>query len=114
VEKEAILSYLKESLAQMQDWDKITTSVPGVKLVKIPGINAIPPRLGVEINPVDENGKPIKRGGALVLTNLDLYNRYIELMNNLKVKELLEAIEKIRNEGKEQDKSDSEQKILKI
>jgi len=89
---------LKSLLVQLQDWEKTSTNVPGVKIIKIPAKNEIPERLGIEINPVDNSGRLIKKTGHIVLTNEELFTKYAELFDHPKVLELMQEIELLRNE----------------
>lgn len=87
---------LNELLSEMHDWEKTATSVPGVKIVKIPENKFVPARLAIEINPVDENNKPLKRKGAVVISNSDLFEKYKELFENDKVLDLIKTIDELR------------------
>ena len=93
---------LKSLLVQLQDWEKTNTNVPGVKIIKIPAKNEIPQRLGIEINPVDSSGRQIKKTGQIVLTNEELFLKYVELFNHPKVQELMQEIEILRQEMQDQ------------
>ena len=92
----AMLTHLLEV---MSDWEKRPTNVPGVKIMKIPSKSDIPARLSIEINPVDQLGKHIKKkGGKLTLTNLELFEKYQELFTDPKIHELMREIEHLRQE----------------
>lgn len=91
-----IHSKLTELLPRLDNWQKVITSIPGVKLIKIPPKSDMPERFGIEINPVDAVGKPLKKTGALVITNMELFERYVAIMQDPKVHRLMEEIEKIR------------------
>ena len=93
---------LRSLLVQLHDWEKTNTNVPGVKIIKIPSKNEIPERLGIEINPVDASGRLIKKTGQIVLTNEELFTKYVELLNHPKIQELMHEIEFLRQEMQEQ------------
>ncbi len=93
-----INSKLRNLLHILGDWEKTSTNVPGVKVIKIPAKKDIPERLGIEINPVDDHGKPIKKTGAVVLTNLELFEMYTSLFTHPKIEELIIEIENLRKE----------------
>ena len=95
---EDIHAKLMRLLEVMTDWEKRPTNVPGVKIMKIPAKNEIPARLSVELNPVDQSGKHIKKKGAIVLTNLELFEKYLELFTDPKIHELMREIEHLRQE----------------
>ena len=103
---------LKELLVNLEDWEKTPTNIPGIKIIKIPAKKDIPERLGIEINPVDESGKIIKKSGAIVLTNEELYQKYLELFDNEKVKELIKEIEFLRNQ--QQEKQNRKEAIFEL
>ncbi|MBA7575368.1 hypothetical protein ES708_17192 [subsurface metagenome] len=90
--------------------DKTNTNVPGVKIIKIPAKYEIPERLGIEINPVNEAGRLIKKTGQIVLTNEELFVKYAELFAHPKVQELMQEIELLRHEM--QDQSQDKQSII--
>jgi hypothetical protein len=96
--EEKITERLKGLLHKLEDWQKAPTSVQGVSIIKIPAKKDTPARLGIEINPVDVSGKPIKKSGAIVITNLELFDMYSEIFENFKVKELIHEIEVLRKE----------------
>ena len=93
---------LKSLLVQLKDWEKTNTNVPGVKIIKIPAKNEIPERLGIEINPVDNSGRSIKKTGQIVVTNEELFRKYVELFDHPKIQELIHEIEFLRQEMQDQ------------
>lgn len=103
MEEHNLKQQLKTMLDQLQDWQKAPTSIPGIRIVKIPAIKNTPARLGIEINPVDSAGKPIKKNGAIVLTNMELFQKYMELFSHPKLRELMDEVELIRTEDKKTD-----------
>ena len=93
-----MIEKLESLLNELKDWEKRETNIHGVKIMKIPETKSLPSRLGIEINPVDEDGKPLKRKGAIILTNEDLFKKYKEIFDSDKVIELIEAIDELRSE----------------
>ena len=63
---------LEEFLSKGKDWSRLKTSLPGVFVLKLPQYRSSPPRLAVELNPVDENGKPTKRRGLILRSSREL------------------------------------------
>ena len=55
-----------------KDWERLRTSVDGVFVLKLPAYRTSPPRLAVELNPVDERGTPKRRRGLLLRFSSDL------------------------------------------
>ncbi len=75
-----ISEQLREHLENGRDWEKMDTPIPGVYIVKIPATKKRPAILQLEINPLNENGMPIKRKG-LFIGNKDTLIRYVEAIN---------------------------------
>ena len=109
-----INSKLKNLLNNLEDWEKTSTNVPGVKIMKIPAKKDIPERLGIEINPVDSTGRPIKKTGNIVLTNLELFEMYANLFNNPKIQELMQEVEELRIKSDPNDNSRHEKHIFEL
>lgn len=61
-----IEAQLKNHLKTGTDWEKMDTPVPGVSVVKVPATKTRPALLFLEINPLKNNGKPMKRKGLFV------------------------------------------------
>jgi len=66
--EEKLANFLKTS----KDWSRLVTSVPGVFVLKLPQYKRSPTRLTVEINPVDESGRPKKRRGLVLRSGAEL------------------------------------------
>jgi hypothetical protein len=88
---------LEAKLRDMEDWEKTATTVPGVKIIKIPENKFTPARLAIEMIPVDDKGKQLKKKGILVISNKDLFDRYKKLFENEKVIELINSIDQLRD-----------------
>ena len=56
---------LKEFVEEGQDWERKNTSVKGVSIVRMPPYKNRPASLAIEINPVKEDGSPMKKKGGL-------------------------------------------------
>ena len=91
---------LKERLEQyaesMKDWERIRTSISGVSIVKLPSKSG-EKRLALEVNPVDEEGNPIKRKG-LYITNKEQWLAFKEIFDDTKALELIESIDELKGE----------------
>ena len=48
---------LKDILRNGRDWDRKPTTIPGVFILRFPKYKTIPPRLVVELNPINEYDK---------------------------------------------------------
>jgi hypothetical protein len=82
---------LKGFFETSKDWARLMTSVPGVFVLKLPTYRRSPPRLAVELNPVDDGGKPMKRRGLVLRSRKELeafkelfqYDKLLKLVNML-------------------------------
>ena len=88
-----IQAQLKEHLKNGADWEKMETPVEGVYIVKVPGTRTRPPSLFLEINPLKEDGTPLKKRG-LFLGNKESFVKFNEILNDDKVYQLILEIEK--------------------
>ncbi len=63
-----------------KDWERKPTTVSGVFVLKTPPFRGSPARLAVELNPVDDAGRPTKKRGVLLRSSEELaeYKRLIE------------------------------------
>jgi hypothetical protein len=85
---------LKEFLDQAKSWERLGTSIPGIYVLKLPPYKGRSSTLVVELNPVDENLKPMKRRG-LVLRSTEELESFNELYKPGKICNLLAILEKI-------------------
>lgn len=88
---------IKEILKAAKPWQKVPTNVEGVFLVKTPSSKK-PGSILMEINPTDDLGNPIKRRGIFLRKSSEL-EKFLEVMQNNKVNELLNVLEKISGSG---------------
>lgn len=105
--EESLKSFLKGG----KDWERKRTTVPGIFVLKLPTYRGSPPRLAVEVNPVDEEGKPTKRRG-LVLRSPDEFETFRRLVNEEKLGELLGVVGRV-NPPKEKKAREGEE-VLEI
>ncbi|MHA1821895.1 MAG: hypothetical protein ACTSVC_15585 [Promethearchaeota archaeon] len=87
---------LKKFLKEGNDWEKIATDIKSVFIVKVPAPknSKSGPRLMIEINPVDEAGKPKKKKG-LFISDKETYIQYLEALEDDKINKVIDAIESI-------------------
>jgi len=85
---------LAEFLKVGKDWSRLATTVPGVFVLKLPAYKRQPSRLAVELNPVDEAGKPKKRRGLVLRSKAEL-EEFKELFQYEKLSKLLEMIDNV-------------------
>ncbi len=85
---------LLDFLESANDWDKMKTNIPGNVVVKVPRKSQLP-RLMVEVNPVFEDGRKLKRKG-LYLSSLDTYLKFYEILSDTgKLNTIMRALDKI-------------------
>ena len=85
--EEKLANFLKTG----KDWTRLRTTVPGIFVLKLPTYKSSPARLAVELNPVDETGKPKKRRGLILRSSRELedfhklyeYDKMSKLLNVL-------------------------------
>ncbi|MHA1293529.1 MAG: hypothetical protein ACTSQJ_12800 [Promethearchaeota archaeon] len=89
-----IETQLREHLENGQDWEKMETPVEGVYVVKVPATKTRPALLHLEINPLTDNGKPMKRKGLFVGSK-EMLIKFSEALSDDKVFQLIGEIEKV-------------------
>lgn len=88
-EREELKTKIRKAVSGAKMWQRIPTSIEGAFLVKAPKGNDF--TVMVEINPQDDEGRPIKRRG-LFITSTQHLEMFFEVMSNTKVTDLLDAI----------------------
>ena len=74
------------------------TTIRGVFVLKLPAYRSSPPRLAVELNPVDAEGAPTKRRGLLRSSSeLDAFR---EILQDEQLSTLLTAMDAVNPETK--------------
>ncbi|TFF89767.1 MAG: hypothetical protein EU548_06435 [Promethearchaeota archaeon] len=103
-----IQTQLEEHLEKGKDWEKMETPISGVYVVKVPATKTRPALLFLEINPLKDNGKPMKRKGLFV-GDKQMLVKFGELLNDDKVFQLIQELERVNP-----DREDSKRKKLKM
>ena len=85
---------LNEFLKNGKDWARANTSLEGVCLLKLPAYRGQQAKLAVEVNPVDEEERPIKKRG-LMLRCIEELEAFKKLLAQEKLAILLQNIEKV-------------------
>ena len=100
-------SKLADFLKSGKDWERRPTTLPGVFVLKLPPFRGSPTRLAVELNPVDEMGRPTRKRGVLVRSSEELA-QYKKMMNEEKLALLLKSVDELspRPAKKEEPKPD--------
>ena len=92
---ERLLQFLKDG----KDWERKTTNLPGVFLLRLPSFKGKPASIAVEINPVSTSGSPMKKRGIVIrsASELDEINR---MLSNPKVINLAKNIDEVNPDKK--------------
>jgi hypothetical protein len=85
-------SKLADFLKSGKDWERKPTTVPGVFVLKMPPFRGSPARLAVELNPVDDAGKPTKKRGVLLRSSDELAD-YKKLIDDERLTSLLKNLD---------------------
>ena len=87
-----IEAQLRDHLKNGKDWEKMETPVNGVSVVKVPATKNRPALLSLEINPLKDDGKPMKRKGLFV-TSKEMLIKFSEALNDDKTFQLIQELE---------------------
>ena len=94
-----IQTQLQEHLKNGEDWEKMETPVSGVYVVKVPATKTRPALLFLEINPLKNDGKPMKRKGLFVGSK-EMLIKFSETLSDDKVYQLIQELEQVNPEVK--------------
>ncbi|MFX1260168.1 MAG: hypothetical protein ACFFAN_20145 [Promethearchaeota archaeon] len=97
-----IQTQLRDHLENGEDWEKMETPVPGVFVVKVPSTKTRPALLFLEINPLKDDGKPMKRKGLFVGSK-EMLIKFSETLQDDKVYQLIGELESINPEVNEKE-----------
>jgi len=95
---------LKTFIEEGQDWERKNTSVKGVSIIRLPATKNRPASLAIDINPVGENGLPMKKKGIMIMNAAELAAFRVAFTNE-KVDSLITALEEVLPERKAAGKS---------
>ena len=85
---------LKEFIEDGQDWERKNTSVKGVSIIRLPQYKTRPASLAIDINPVGENGLPMKKKGIMIMSVAELL-AFREIFKNEKLDKLINTLEDV-------------------
>ncbi len=106
--EDELQTQLEEHLESGRDWEEMETPIPGVFVARFPETKKKPPLLYLGINPIDEQGKRIKRR-ALFVGNLRDFYLFREIFANEQSERIMIAIDNTNPE-----RSKFEKKRLKL
>ncbi len=89
-----VTSNLKEFLENGEDWERRNTNIPGVAIIRLPATKARSASLAIEVNPLDENGRPMKKKGVMVMSGQEI-QAFRAIFENPKLENLALALEDI-------------------
>ena len=58
---------LRTFIEEGQDWERKHTSVKGVSIIRLPATKNRPASLAIDINPLGQNGLPMKKKGIMII-----------------------------------------------
>jgi len=93
-----IENQLKDHLKSGKDWEKMDTPIQGVSVVKVPATKTRPSLLFLEINPLKEDGSPMKRKGLFVGSK-EMLVKFSEALNDDKTFQLIQELERVNPKG---------------
>lgn len=113
MKSERLADSLRIFLEKGNDWERKLTTLPGVFVVKLPPFGKSPTRLVVEINPVDESGKPTRRRGFIIRNSGELKD-FRELLEDDKLAGLLSGIDEVNPKFAGKPRPAREEEIIEI
>lgn len=93
-------SKIRETLENVKPWQRVPTSLEGVFLIKAP-TRGDQESIMVEINPLDEFGRPIKRRGIFLQHKIQL-ERFLEVMQESRLMEFLDTLDSMAGSSSEE------------
>jgi hypothetical protein len=94
--EERLASFLKDA----KDWERRSTNIAGVFLLKLPSSRTRQAAVAIEINPVDATGSTTKKRGIVIRSASEL-NEISHLLTNQKLVELSRNIDEVNPKQKE-------------
>lgn len=90
---------LKTFIEEGHDWERKQTSVKGVSIIRLPATKNRAASLAIDINPVGDNGLPMKKKGIMIMNGAELA-AFRATFTNTKVDSLIAALEEVLPERK--------------
>ena len=95
---------LKAFIEEGGDWERKATTLAGVSIIRLPATKNRPASLAIDINPLGENGLPMKKKGIMIMNAAEL-TAFRAVFNSDKMDSLLKALEEVLPERKTGSKS---------
>src|SRR5271169_5841215 len=90
---------LKTFIEEGADWERKHTSVKGVSIIRLPATKSRAASLAIDINPIGENGLPMKKKGIMIMNFAELA-AFRDTFTNEKIDSLMHALEEVLPERK--------------
>lgn len=90
---------LRTFIEEGQDWERKHTSVKGVSIIRLPKTKNRAPSLAIDINPIGDNGLPMKKKGIMIMNSAEIA-AFRGAFNNEKIDSLVAALEEVLPERK--------------
>ncbi len=90
---------LKAFIEEGGDWERKATTLAGVSIIRLPATKNRPASLAIDINPLGENGLPMKKKGIMIMNAAEL-TAFRAVFNSDKMDSLLKALEEVLPERK--------------
>jgi len=90
---------LRAFIEEGGDWERKATTLAGVSIIRLPATKNRPASLAIDINPLGENGLPMKKKGIMIMHADDLA-AFRAIFNNEKTDSLVKALEEVLPERK--------------
>jgi hypothetical protein len=104
---------LTQFLKEGKDWERKATNIPGIFLLRLPGLKSIAPSLAIEINPVDSSGSPTKKRGVVIRSSFEL-EQINKLLSNQKLAQLAKSIDEVNPEVRRGPQTTKESVVFEI
>jgi len=85
---------LRTFLENGEDWERRSTSVRGVSIVRLPKTKKRAASLAIDINPIDDNGTSLKKRGVMIMGEKELV-AFRTLFENEKLVSLVRTLDDI-------------------
>ena len=67
-----LVTTLRTFIEEGQDWERKQTSVKGVSIIRLPATKNRAPSLAIDINPIGDNGLPMKKKGIMIMNAAEI------------------------------------------
>lgn len=94
-----VVDNLRAFLDSGEDWERKNTSLQGVSIIKLPATRSRAASLAIEINPLDENGRPMKKKGIMLMSKEEM-QAFRKVFGSDKLEVLMNAVEEVVPEKK--------------